>query len=105
MKPKNPNYLAEEIGERVKHGPIRFVWYAQLAQDPDVIDDPSIAWPQSRKLVRLGVLSIDRLDGNTQAADRSLLFLPGNVPSGIAIADPMLTIRNAAYPVSFHQRQ
>jgi catalase len=39
------------------------------------------------------------------AADRDLLFLPGSLPPGIGIADPMVTVRNAAYPVSFHQRQ
>ncbi len=105
LKARGPNYLSEEIVRRVKSAPVRFGWYAQIAEGADVIDDPSVAWPDSRKLVKLGEIEIDQMDANTAIADRSLLFLPGSVPAGIAIADPMLTVRNAAYPVSFHQRQ
>ena len=34
-----------------------------------------------------------------------LAFLPGSLLPGIEIADPMVSIRNAAYPVSFRARQ
>lgn len=64
-----------------------------------------MAWPDSRRLVRLGTFALDRVGDPGTAADRALAFMPGNLPPGIAIADPMLTVRNAAYPVSFHQRQ
>ena len=37
--------------------------------------------------------------------DKTLLFLPGSLLPGIEIADPMLTVRNAAYPVSSQERQ
>ncbi|WP_274705476.1 catalase [Sphingomonas sp. H160509] len=102
---RSPDYLAGEIVERVARGPIRFGWYAQMAAAVDVIEDPSIAWPESRRLVKLGVVTIDRVGPQTALADKSLAFLPGSTPAGIAIADPMLTIRNAAYPLSFHERQ
>ena len=85
--------------------PVRFTWYAQLAEPGDVIDDPSVAWPEGRRLVKLGVLTIDHAGPNTAEADQSLAFQPGSLLSGIEIADPMVTIRNAAYPVSFHERQ
>jgi catalase len=39
------------------------------------------------------------------ASDKATLFLPGNVPQGIETADPMLQVRNAAYPLSFRDRQ
>ena len=102
---KSPNYLSEEISKRVGAGPIRFTWYAQLSGVGDMIENPAIAWPESRKLVKLGVITIDKMALNTALADKSLLFLPGTTPPGIAIADPMLTVRNATYPVSFHERQ
>lgn len=105
LKASLPDYLAPEIRARVARGPIRFAWYAQLAETGDPIDDPSIAWPESRRLVRLGTLTIDRLGDDNVVADRALAFMPGNLPPGIAIADPMLSIRNAAYPISFHERQ
>ena len=102
---RGPDYLADDIRARVKSSPVRFAWYAQIAGPGDRIDDPSVAWPETRRLVRLGTLVIDKLGANSAAEDRALLFLPGNLPPGIGVADPMLTIRNAAYPVSFSERQ
>jgi catalase len=42
---------------------------------------------------------------NGIAIDRTTMFNPLNVPDGIAAADPMLTLRKAAYPISFGHRQ
>ena len=105
LKANPADYLATEIRARVSRKPIRFTWYAQLAARGDRIDDPSTAWPESRRLMRLGTITIDRLGDNGPTGDRALAFMPGNLPPGIAIADPMLSIRNAAYPISFHERQ
>jgi catalase len=104
-KTRSPDYLRTEIVERLGRQPVRFEWFAQLGQAGDAIDDPSIAWPDDRTLVKLGVITIDRAGPNTALADQHLLFLPGSLLPGIGIADPMVTIRNAAYPVSFHERQ
>jgi catalase len=38
-------------------------------------------------------------------ADRTLSMAPANLPDGISAADPMLPLRNAAYSVSFRDRQ
>ena len=101
---KGPNYLREEIVARVSKAPAKFEWFAQLAESGDVIENPSIAWPESRKLVRLGTISIRAVDMHPNA-DKELLFLPGRLCEGIETADPMLTMRQAAYPISFSQRQ
>jgi catalase len=102
---KAANYLNDEIRPRLASGPVSFVWYAQLSVPGDNVENPAVAWPESRKLVKLGVITIDRLASQTGNADKSLSFLPGTMPPGIGIADPMLAIRNAAYPISYHQRQ
>ena len=104
-KAKGPDYLKSEIAKRVAAAPIRFDWYAQLAEPGDKLDDPSIAWPETRRLVKLGTITINKLSADQAGDDKSLMFLPGNVPEGIAPADPMVAIRTAAYPVSFSQRQ
>ena len=57
-----PNYLAEEIRKRVGDGPVRMKLRVQVAEPGDKIDDPSIAWPDTRKTVELGVLEIDKVD-------------------------------------------
>jgi catalase len=102
---RGPNYLADEIAMRIGKSPVSFDWFAQVAQPGDAIDDPSIAWPQTRQLVRLGVITIDTFGAEQPKLSSELLFLPGNIPTGIEIADPMLAIRTEAYPISFAERQ
>jgi catalase len=100
-----PNYLMEEIRTRVAKGPIKFQMYAQLAEAGDIIADPSVAWPDSRKKVLLGTIEIKRLTPNTPEEDKALAFSPNNIPVGIKTADPMLDFRSEAYPVSVKERQ
>lgn len=101
---KSADYLSEELTTRVAAGPVRFTWYAQIADDSDVIDDPATAWPDDRQRVPLGHIVIDKVGPNSPKADRSLAFNAGSLPPGIEIADPMLTIRNSSYPHSFQER-
>jgi catalase len=102
---KGANYLQEEFPQRLAQGPVLFDWYAQIAESNDVIGDPSIAWPESRRLVNLGTIRLQRLAPDPVATDKATMFRPLNVPDGIAPADPMLGIRQAAYPLSFQHRQ
>ncbi len=48
---KSADYLSEELATRVAAGPVRFTWYAQIADDSDTIDDPATAWPDERPCV------------------------------------------------------
>jgi catalase len=105
LKTKDANYLQSDIKERLAKGPVSFIWYAQIAEKGDIIDDPSIAWPTTRKLVKLGTVTITGLVPDEASADRKTLFLPGNLPDGMQTADRMLDVRNAAYPLSFRHRQ
>jgi catalase len=99
-----PNYLIEEIAKRVAAAPVKFKLVAQLAEAGDKIGDPSIAWPDTRKTVELGEIVIERPVANNDAAEQALLFLPTALPEGIEPADPMLTARSEAYPISFSRR-
>lgn len=102
---KGPNYLMEEIAERVAKAPVMFDWFAQIAQPSDKADDPSTPWPEDRELVKLGTLTITGIAADQEGLSRSLLFLPNNVPDGIEPVDPMIEVRSAAYPISFGERQ
>lgn len=99
-----PDYLAAELRARLANGPIAFDWWVQLAEPGDVLDDPSIAWPEQRELVKVGTIFLQRIVPEP-AADRGLLFLPGALPDGVQAADPMILFRSAAYPLSFRDRQ
>ena len=98
-----PDYLVDEIGKRISRGPVKFKLVLQVADPSDKIDDPSIAWPDTRKKVELGTLVITKTTTESHTGDK-WLFLPGAVTSGIEAADPMIGIRSAAYPISFARR-
>jgi len=102
---KGPSYLAEEIRARVAAHPFAFDMYAQVAEAGDKIEDPSIAWPHTRRRVALGRLTVERLASNTPEQDRALAFSPTNLVDGITPADPMITFRAHAYPISVKERQ
>ena len=100
-----PNYLIDEIKVHITAKPVRFVMYAQVAEAGDTIENPSIAWPDTRRLVKLGTIEIRHIADNSISADKQLSFIPNNVPAGIEPADPMLTFRSHAYPISVKERQ
>jgi len=98
-------YLQTEIKDRVSSKSIRFRMYAEIAEDGDAIENPSIAYPTNRKKVLLGYIEIKNLASNTVAEDKALSFSPNNIPDGIETADPMLNFRGRAYPISVKERQ
>ena len=100
-----PGFLADEIRQRVKAGPVRLKLLLQIADKDDHVDDPSIAWPDSRRMVELGTLSITGAVADSATAEQSLIFTPSNLTAGIEIEDKMAEARTAAYAVSFGERQ
>jgi catalase len=99
-----PEYLTEEIRERVRRGPVKFTLLAQVAEQGDTIDNPTIVWPDTRKKVDLGTLTITKAVADSQTAEKKLLFVPGALVPGIEAADPMIAARSAAYIVSLSRR-
>jgi catalase len=97
-------YLFEEIKLRITKDPIKFQLFAQIAEDSDRIEDPSIAWPASRKKILLGIITLTKIAPNTPEDDKALFFIPNNIPDGIQTADPMLDLRSKAYPISVKER-
>ena len=55
--------------------------------------------------MKLGTLTLTGMAADQEGLDKSLLFLPNNVPAGIEPVDPMIEVRSAAYPISFGERQ
>lgn len=100
-----PNFLSEELRERLKQGPVAFHLKAQLAAPEDNLVDPAKPWPADRKVVELGTLTIDTAVADSLEAQKALLFLPGQVTDGIEPSDdPMISIRDGAYAESFARR-
>ncbi len=81
-KLERANYLQDEVQKRVAREPIVFDWYAQISGPGDKIEDPSIAWPESRRLVKLGTFKLTRMTVAPES-EKTLLFLPGQVHKGV----------------------
>jgi catalase len=99
-----PNYLAAEIAQRLAKSRIGFDFRVQLAGAGDAIDDPSIAWPDTREFVRLGIIEIKVVVQDSAEAERQLIFSPATLTDGIDPADPMIQARSDAYSVSYDRR-
>jgi hypothetical protein len=93
------------LPERLNRGPVTFRLRAQLAAAGDSTKDPTIPWPNDRKVVELGVLTIEKVAPNNAEVEKKLLFLPSQLTDGIEESDnPLIDVRSAAYAVSFSRR-
>ncbi|OAJ69905.1 catalase [Methylobacillus sp. MM3] len=100
-----PNYLMDELPVRLGKQEAQYRIVLQLAEAGDSVDDPTAIWPDDRKQVELGVLTIKSAVANSQEAERSLMFNPLVLPDGIAPSnDPVLLARPGAYAVSYGRR-
>lgn len=102
-KTVSDEFLTEDLGNRLAGGPADFDVYVQLAEEGDPIIDPTAVWPDERKRVHVGKLSVTQATG--QDCD-GIMFSPIALPAGIEPSeDPILGIRSAAYAESFVRRQ
>ncbi|MGH6960419.1 MAG: catalase, partial [Dongiaceae bacterium] len=100
-----PNFLMEELPRRLQRGPVTFHLKAQLAAPGDGTKDPAQPWPDDRKVVDLGTLTIDKAVADSAEAEKTLLFLPGQLTDGIeASDDPLIGVRGGAYAESLSRR-
>ena len=99
---RGPNFLREELAERLARGPAAFRLTLQVAAAGDPTDDPTALWPADRPTAELGRLEIASISPTSAADEQRLIFDPANVPDGIELsADPILLARSPAYGVSY----
>jgi catalase len=102
---QTPNYLMEELPGRLGKEEAKYRLVLQLAEPGDAVDDPTAVWPEERKQVELGVLTLKTAIANSREAERTLMFNPLILPEGIAPSnDPILLARPGAYAVSYGRR-
>lgn len=101
-----PNdFLTGEIGDRVRRGSVAFDMVVQLGEPGDNVTSPVVAWPDARRKVTVGRLTIDRVDTAADAACVGKNFDPNLLPRGIeASDDPVLQARSSAYAISVQRR-
>jgi len=102
---KSPNYLKDELPQRLGQGPVTFHIKAQLAAPGDQTKDPTQPWPDDREVVDLGTLTISKTVADSDALQKKLLFTPGRLTDGIEPSDdPLITARDGSYAESFKRR-
>jgi catalase len=100
-----PDFLFDELTRRIARKPVVFHLKAQLAEPGDQTKDASQPWPDDRKVVELGVLTLNKVVPNSLEAEKKLLFIPTSLTAGIELSDdPLPSVRSAAYAVSFGRR-
>ena len=101
-----PNYLMDELAQRVAAKPTKYKVLLQIANKEDVIDDPTVVWPADRLLVELGTLIINRVVPEAKDIEKKLAYNPLILPDGIKPSnDPVLLYRPVVYAVSVGRRQ
>jgi catalase len=101
----SPDYLQDEIRERMAREPVRFRLLARLGEEGDSLDDPTVAWPDERETVDLGRIELTGLDTSRETGDDVLVFDPIRVTDGIEPSDdPILHARSYAYSASVERR-
>lgn len=107
LKDKGGNYLQEELHARLTGtGAFSFRLLAQIAEEGDVVDDATVHWPDSRPVVELGVVKIERPVPENAKEQKHIIFDPIPRVKGVEpSADPLLEMRAAVYLLSGRERR
>jgi catalase len=99
------DYLRPELESRLARGPVAFGLQVTIAEEGDPLDDPTVEWPSSRRLVEAGRLELTAVAADQDAGCERQVFDPLRLVDGIEpSADPILNFRPRAYDVSASRR-
>jgi len=100
-----PDFLEQEIAERIKSGPLRWTLVIKVAEAGDPTADPSQEWPQSRRAVDVGTLIVQAIEPEANGPCRDINYDPTVLPAGIGTSDdPFPAARSSAYRRSYDLR-
>lgn len=103
---KSPNFLMDELPERLARGPVTFHVRVQIAGDGDDTADATTRWPDSRPELEFGTVALtDRLNAGDPELKR-IIFDPLPRVDGIDPSDdPLIQLRSAVYLLSGRRRR
>lgn len=102
---RGPNYLEQEIGERVRGAAQRWTMAVTLANPGDPTNDPSKVWPDDRRTIDVGTLIVQRIEAEADGPCRDINYDPTILPDGIRLSDdPFPAARAAVYAKSYDLR-
>jgi catalase len=102
---RGPDFLEQEITERVRGGPQRWTMIVTVANPGDPTADPSKAWPEDRRTVEVGTLTVQQIEPERDGPCRDINFDPTVLPSGMRTSDdPFPAARSSVYAKSYDLR-
>ena len=106
-KAKPPEFLMDDLKLRLAKEPVKYHLLVQLPNPGDSTTDPSLVWPEDRKTIDVGTITITSIASNSDEAQKTLAFDPTKLPDGIELSDdPLPTLRSDVYRLSAkHRRQ
>jgi catalase len=100
------NYLFDELSNRLTKQPVKLRVLVQLANSGDQTSNGSAPWPDDRKLVELGVVTLTTVAPDNAALQRTSAFNPIFLTDGIQLSDdPLIPLRSAVYALSVARRR
>jgi len=103
---RDPNFLFDEIKERLAKEPVTFRIAVQLAEDGDTVDDATIRWPEGRPEQAFGEISLREIVPDNSHEQQHIIFDPIPRVDGIeASADPLFEPRANVYLMSGRRRR
>ena len=102
---RGPDFLEQEIVDRVGRGPLHWTMVVTVANPGDPTSDPTKAWPEDRRTVEVGTLTVQRIEAEADGPCRDINFDPTVLPSGIRTSDdPFPAARSSVYAKSYDLR-
>lgn len=103
---KGPNFLFDEIKERVAKSPAKFNIFVHLAAEGDKVDDATVRWPEDRPLLKFGEIAVTGFVENDAKEQKHLIFDPIPRVDGIEpSSDPLFQPRADVYLMSGRRRR
>jgi catalase len=103
---KSPNYLFDELTQRIAQEPIKYRIVVQLAEAGDETADATICWPANRPQIEFGVITLTKRANDQEPELRKMIFDPRPQVDGIQpSADPLFEVRANLYLLSGRRRR
>jgi catalase len=99
------DFLSTEMRQRLQVAPARFELKMTIGDDGDAFDDPTKAWPVTRRVVMMGSLYLDRVAEDQELQCERLSYNPMRLIAGIeASDDAILRARGEVYELAAAER-
>jgi catalase len=99
------DYLFDDLIHAVAQRPLTWKLVLTIGEPGDPTNDATKPWPQSRRSIDAGTITITGVQTEDAGNARDINFDPTVLPDGITVSDdPLLAARSAVYARSFTRR-